>query len=214
MAQSAAADLPPHQGLFNLAGAPAPAAASRGPASPSAPAQPAAPRPAAPRIEPRLVASTAAPAAAKPAAPPLRPALSLAAVAPKSVALPGGNAQVQPKPEAAPRRIQASGEPISRGRFLKTIEHFAKTEEAKAIGAAVARVRAREVELAIQHAAKTRARYLACVVDLGANRTPLSRANVAELAELRKAHEELEQGIDALTQAIREGLVDVVGVEN
>ena len=152
--------------------------------------------------------------AAKPAAPTLRPALSLAAVAPKSVALPGGNAQVQPKPEAAPRRIQASGEPISRGRFLKTIEHFAKTEEAKAIGAAVARVRAREVELAIQHAAKTRARYLACVVDLGANRTPLSRANVAELAELRKAHEELEQGIDALTQAIREGLVDVVGVEN
>lgn len=201
MAQSAAAELPPHQGLFNLAGAPAPA-------------RPAPARPAPARLEPRLVASNAMPAASKPAAPPLRPALSLATAAPKSAALPVGNAQVQPKPEAAPRRPQANGEPISRSRFLKTIEHFAKTEKAKAIGAAVARVRAREVELAIQHAAKTRARYLACVVDLGANRTPLSRANLAELAELRKAHEELEHGIDALTQAIREGLVDVVGVEN
>jgi hypothetical protein len=40
----------------------------------------------------------------------------------------------------------------------------------------------------------------------------LSRSNVAELAELRKAHEELEQGLEALTGAIREGLVDVVGV--
>jgi hypothetical protein len=205
MAQSAAADLPPHQGLFNLAGAPAQAAA---PAVPrfagSAPAA---------RVEPRLVASNPAPKPA-PAAPAARPALSLApaAAAPKSIALPGGNAQVQPKPEVPPKRVQPAGEPISRGRFLKTLEHFAKTEEAKAIGSAVARVRAREVELAVQHAAKTRARYLACVVDLGANRSPLTRSNVAELAELRKAHEELEQGLDALTQAIREGLVDVVGV--
>jgi hypothetical protein len=201
MAQSAAADLPPHQGLFDLAGAGAPAA------------KPAARFPGAARIEPRLVASNATPAP-KPAAPQPRPALALApaAAAPKSIALPGGNAQVQPKPQAPPARVQPSGEPISRGRFLKTLEHFAKTEEAKAIGAAVARVRAREVELAVQFAAKTRARYLASVVDLGANRSPLSRSNVAELAELRKAHEELEQGIDALTQAIREGLVDVVGV--
>lgn len=208
MAQSAAADLPPHQGLFNLGEAPAQAAKPTPRFAGSAPAA----RPET-RIEPRLVASNPVP---KPAPAPVqaRPALALApaAAAPKSIALPGGNAQVQPKPEAPPKRVQPAGEPISRGRFLKTLEHFAKTEEAKAIGSAVARVRAREVELAVQHAAKTRARYLACVVDLGANRSPLTRSNVAELAELRKAHEELEQGIDALTNAIREGLVDVVGV--
>ena len=204
MAQSAAADLPPHQGLFNLASPGTPPAA-KNPAPRFAGSAPAA------RIEPRLVASNPAP---KPAPQPARPALSLApaAAAAKAPALAGGNTQVQPKPEAPPARIQPAGEPISRGRFLKTLEHFAKMEEAKAIGSVVARVRAREVELAVQHAAKTRARYLACVVDLGANRTPLSRSNVAELAELRKAHEELEQGLDALTQAIREGLVDVVGV--
>lgn len=204
MAQSAAADLPPHQGLFNLAAAPA-QAEKPAPRFPGA-------RPEM-RMEPKLVASNPAPAP-KPAVPAARPALALApaAASPKTIALPGGNAQVQPKPEAPPKRLQPVGEPMSRGRFLKTLEHFAKTEEAKAIGSAVARVRAREVELAVQFAAKTRARYLACVVDLGANRSPLSRSNVAELAELRKAHEELEQGIDALTSAIREGLVDVVGV--
>jgi hypothetical protein len=137
MAQSAAADLPPHQGLFNLAGAPAspaPAPAARFPgAAPTG------------RIEPRLVASNPAPAP-KPATSPARPALALApaAAAPaKSIALPGGNAQVQPKPVAPPARVQPSGEPISRGRFLKKLEHFAKTEEAKAIGSAVARARAR-----------------------------------------------------------------------
>lgn len=202
MAQSAAAELPPHQGLFNLAAPPA-QAEKPAPRFPGA-------RPEM-RIEPKLVASNPVP---KPAPAQARPALALApaAAAPKTIALPGGNAQVQPRPEAPPKRIQPAGEPMSRGRFLKTLEHFAKTEEAKAIGSAVARVRAREVELAVQFAAKTRARYLACVVDLGANRSPLSRSNVAELAELRKAHEELEQGIDALTSAIREGLVDVVGV--
>jgi hypothetical protein len=205
MPQHAAADLPPHQGLFNLAAAPAAKPAPR--FAGSAPAA----RPET-RKEPRLVASNPAPVAAP--SPALRPALALApaSAAPKTIALPGGNGQVQPKPEAPPRRAQPAGEPMSRGRFLKTLEHFAKTEEAKAIGTAVARVRAREVELAVQYAAKTRARYLACVVDLGANRAPLSRVNVAELAELRKAHEELEHGIDALTSAIREGLVDVVGV--
>jgi len=94
MAQSAA-DLPPHQGLFNLAGAPAQAA------------RPAVPRFAgsaqAARVEPRLVASNPAPKPA-PAAVQARPALSLspAAAAPKSIALPGGKAQVQPKPEVPP----------------------------------------------------------------------------------------------------------------
>jgi hypothetical protein len=214
MAQSAAADLPPHQGLFNL---------GTGPSTPAANTAPAMRFPGAAvmgqRIEPRLVATNPAPApVAKPATanqPPLKPALSLApsaAPAAKTLALPGGNAQVQPKPEAAPKRVQPDGEPMSRGRFLKTIEHLAKTEEAKAINSAVARVKVREVELAVQHAAKARARYLASVVDLGANRTPLTRANVAELAELRKAHEELEQGIEALTDAIREGLVEIAGV--
>lgn len=214
MAQSATADLPPHQGLFNL---------GTGPSAPAPNAAPAARFPSAAatgqRIEPRLVATNPAPApVAKPTTasqPPLKPALSLApsaAPAAKTIALPGGNAQVQPKPEAAPKRVQPDGEPMSRGRFLKTIEHLAKTEEAKAIHSAVARVKVREVELAVQHAAKARARYLASVVDLGANRTPLTRANVAELAELRKAHEELEQGIEALTNAIREGLVEIVGV--
>jgi len=216
MAQSATADLPPHQGLFNLGTGP-------GPGAPAPNAAPAARFPGAAaigqRIEPRLVATNPAPApVAKPstaAQPPLKPALSLApsaAPAAKTIALPGGNAQVQPKPEAAPKRVMNDGEPMSRGRFLKTIEHLAKTEEAKAINSAVARVKVREVELAVQHAAKARARYLASVVDLGANRTPLTRANVAELAELRKAHEELEQGIEALTGAIREGLVEIVGV--
>lgn len=213
MAQSAAADLPPHQGLFNLGGGTAPAGQSPAPAAMRFPGV----APAGQRIEPRLVATnpvpTPKPAVANP--PPLKPSLSLApsaAPAAKSIALPGGNAQVQPKPEATPKRVQPDGEPMSRGRFLKTIEHLSKTEEAKAIHSAVARVKVREVELAVQHAAKARARYLASVVDLGANRTPLTRANVAELAELRKAHEELEQGIEALTDAIREGLVDIAGV--
>ncbi|MBI1244645.1 MAG: hypothetical protein GC202_06535 [Alphaproteobacteria bacterium] len=218
MSQSAAADLPAHKGLFNLSSPPPP------------PAQ-AAPEPArtaqifdGKRIEPRLVtlhsavspAPSPAPAAvpapvAKPAA---RPQLAVAStnLAPRGAAPAGGNAQVQPKPQAVARKPVESGEPISRGRFLKTIEHLAKTEEAKAAADIVTRVRAREVEQAVQHAARARARYLACVVDLGANRAPVGRANVAELAELRLAHEELSKGIDALTDAIREGLIDIVGV--
>jgi hypothetical protein len=214
MAQSAAADLPQHQGLFNLGTAPNGAGPNPAVAAPAA-RFPGATPVSGQRIEPRLVATNPAPAPKPATPPPLKPALSLApsaAPAAKTVALPGGNAQVQPKPEAAPKRVQPEGEPMSRGRFLKTIEHLAKTEEAKAINSAVARVKVREVELAVQHAAKARARYLASVVDLGANRTPLTRANVAELAELRKAHEELEQGIEALTGAIREGLVEIVGV--
>jgi len=121
-------------------------------------------------------------------------------------------AQVQPKPQAGPRRVVDTAEPMSRGRFLKTIEHLAKTEEAKAVAEIVTRVRAREVEQAIQQNARARARYLASVVDLGANRSPVGRANINELAELRRAHEELSKGLDALSDAIREGLVDVIGV--
>jgi hypothetical protein len=119
---------------------------------------------------------------------------------------------VQPKPLAAARRPLDAAEPISRARYLKTLEHLGKTEESKAIGEIVARVRAREVVQAIQHTARARARYLACVVDLGANRSPIGRSNIEELATLRQAHEELAKGIDALSDAIREGLVDIVGV--
>jgi hypothetical protein len=47
---------------------------------------------------------------------------------------------------------------------------------------------------------------------MGANRASISRNNIEELSSLRKAHEELTEGIDALTNAIREGLIDIVGV--
>lgn len=214
MSQAAAADLPAHKGLFNLNGpvpAPTPAAAESARPLPVIDGK---------RIEPRLVPlhSAVNPPAAAPAAPGAKPAarpqLAVAStnLAPRGAAPAGGNAQVQPKPQAVARKPVESSEPMSRGRFLKTIEHLAKTEEAKAAGDIVTRVRAREVEQAVQHAARARARYLACVVDLGANRSPVGRANVSELAELRLAHEELSKGIEALTDAIREGLIDIVGV--
>jgi len=193
MPHAAAADLPPHQGLFNLAAQ----AKAQGPA----------------RVEPRLVPvmppAAPAPAAAKPAA--ARPQLALAAS--KAAPAPaGGNAQVQPRPQAPGTRRLDAMEPMSRGRFLKTIEHLAKTEEAKAVDEIVTRVRAREVEQAILHQARARARYLAAVVDLGASRASVGRTALIELGELRRAHEELSKGLDALSDAIREGLVDVVGV--
>lgn len=212
MSQAATADLPSHKGLFNLAAqsqaeAPAPARRSLLSATEGT------------RIEPRLVPVTsAAPAPAALAAQPrtaaARPQLAVAStnLVPRGAAPAGGSAQVQPKPQAPARRMPDAAEPMSRGRFLKTIEHLAKTEEAKAVGEIVTRVRAREVEQAIQHSARARARYLACVVDLGANRSPVGRANVEELSALRRAHEELSKGMDALADAIREGLVDVVGV--
>ncbi len=219
MSQAVATELPAHKGLFNLsgpAGSSVPEAAR--PAAPAV-ASVAAPMADGKRIEPRLVPlSNPPPPAAAPVAaktPPARPQLAVAStnLAPRGPAPAGGNAQVQPKPQAAALRKPADpAEPISRGRFLKTIEHLAKTEEAKAAADIVTRVRAREVEQAVQHAARARARYLACVVDLGVNRAPVGRANVAELAELRRAHEELSKGIDALTDAIREGLIDIVGV--
>ncbi|MCZ8310653.1 MAG: hypothetical protein ACK5U4_20420 [Rhodospirillales bacterium] len=189
MTQSALSDLPQHQGLFNLSKTPAQIAvvASRSSVPASAPA----PVP-------------------TPTAKPSAPTTNL--VAKPTLASVGGSTQVQPKPIAALRRAPEAAAPISRGRYLKTLEHLAKTEEARSIGQIVAQVRAREVEQAVQLAARARARYLACVVDLGANRAPISRNNIEELAALRKAHEELTEGIDALTNAIREGLIDIVGV--
>jgi hypothetical protein len=208
MPQAATANLPSHKGLFDLAGQAAGAPASQAPHFGSSA-----------RIEPRLVPVVAAPAAApvpQPAKPQpaARPQLAVAStnLVARGPAPAGGSAQVQPKPQAGPRRAPDPMEPMSRGRFLKTIEHLAKTEEAKAVGEIVTRVRAREVEQAIQHAARARARYLASVVDLGANRSPVGRVNIEELSGLRRAHEELSKGIDALSDAIREGLVDVVGV--
>jgi hypothetical protein len=212
MPQAATADLPAHKGLFDLAGQ------TPGSAAPAAaPARSILPRIEGKRVEPRLVpvvaATAPAPAPAPAPAAAARPQLAVAStnLAPRAPAAAGGNAQVQPKPQAAPRRVDAM-EPMSRGRYLKTIEHLAKTEEAKAVEEIVTRVRAREVEQAIQHSARARARYLACVVDLGANRSPIGRANIEELGALRRAHEELAKGLDALSDAIREGLVDVVGV--
>lgn len=211
MSQAATADLPSHKGLFNLASQNQPEAAQPARRSLFSGTEGS-------RIEPRLVPVTsAAPAPAAPALRPaatVRPQLAVAStnLAPRGAAPAGGSAQVQPKPQAAARRMPDAAEPMSRGRFLKTIEHLAKTEEAKAVGEIVTRVRAREVEQAIQHSARARARYLACVVDLGANRSPVGRANVEELSALRRAHEELSKGMDALADAIREGLVDVVGV--
>lgn len=208
MPQAATADLPSHKGLFDLAGQTAGAPPSLAPHFGSSM-----------RIEPRLVPVVAAPAT--PSAPPpaksqpaVRPQLAVAStnLVARGAVPAGGSAQVQPKPQAGPRRAPDAMEPMSRGRFLKTIEHLAKTEEAKAVSEIVTRVRAREVEQAIQHAARARARYLASVVDLGANRSPVGRVNIEELSGLRRAHEELSKGIDALSDAIREGLVDVVGV--
>jgi hypothetical protein len=183
MTQSAASDLPHHQGLFNLSKNAAPFA---------------------------VVGSKAAAPAAMPAPKPSAPTTNL--VAKPTLTTVGGSTQVQPKPVAAMRRAPEAAAPISRGRYLKTLEHLAKTEESRSIGQIVSQVRAREVEQAVQLAARARARYLACVVDLGANRAPISRNNIEELAALRKAHEELTEGIDALTNAIREGLIDIVGV--
>lgn len=204
MPQAATANLPSHKGLFDLAGQAAGAPPSQTPHFGSSM-----------RIEPRLVPVAAAPAPQPVKQPPAaRPQLAVAStnLVPRGPAPAGGSAQVQPKPQAGPRRTPDAMEPMSRGRFLKTIEHLAKTEEAKAVGEIVTRVRAREVEQAIQHAARARARYLASVVDLGANRSPVGRVNIEELSGLRRAHEELSKGIDALSDAIREGLVDVVGV--
>ena len=192
MTQSAMSDLPHHQGLFNLSKTPAQLAVVA-----SAPARTAA----APASMPAQPAPTSKPSA---------PTTNL--VAKPTLASVGGSTQVQPKPIAALRRAPEAAAPISRGRYLKTLEHLAKTEEARSIGQIVAQVRAREVEQAVQLAARARARYLACVVDLGANRAPISRNNIEELAALRKAHEELTEGIDALTNAIREGLIDIIGV--
>ncbi len=212
MPQAATAEMPSHKGLFNLAGQPGAETPAASPAKPHFGSST--------RVEPRLVPVTAAvsapaPAPAAPAASaPARPQLAVAStnLAPRGAAPAGGMAQVQPKPVAGPRRTVDAMEPMSRGRYLKTIEHLAKTEEAKAVAEIVTRVRAREVEQAIQQNARARARYLASVVDLGANRSPVGRANINELAELRRAHEELSKGLDALADAIREGLVDVVGV--
>jgi hypothetical protein len=195
MTQSALSDLPQHQGLFNLSKSPAQLAVVASKPLPVA-----------------AVAPTPIPTAA-----PVAPAQKAAAPTTNLVAKPtltpvGGSSQVQPKPIAALRRVPEAAAPISRGRYLKTLEHLAKTEEARSIGQIVAQVRAREVEQAVQVAARARARYLACVVDMGANRAPISRNNIEELASLRKAHEELAEGIDALTNAIREGLIDIVGV--
>jgi|GEM_PF-5557006 len=195
MAQTAFAEKPLHQGLFNLAKPAAGLVAMPMPVPPS-PAPSAAPNPIA-----RLV-PVAAPSSSL--APNLAPKAALPA--------PAGATQVQPKPVAVARRVPEAAAPISRGRYLKSLEHMAKTEESKAIVEIVARVRAREVEHAVLLTARARARYLACVVDLGANRTPVGRGNIEELAALRKAHEEMSKGLDALTGAIREGLVDIVGV--
>lgn len=209
MPQAATADLPPHHGLFNLAGQ------TKAPDGQKPPRSFMPESAAGARVEPRLVpvmppaAPAPAAAAAKPA--PARPQLAIAAS--KTAPAPsGGNAQVQPRPQAPGTRKLDAMEPMSRGRFLKTIEHLAKTEEAKAVDEIVTRVRAREVEQAILHQARARARYLAAVVDLGASRATVNRTNIAELGELRRAHEELSKGLDALSDAIREGLVDVVGV--
>jgi hypothetical protein len=184
MTQSALSDLPQHQGLFNLSKSPAQLAVVASKPSPAATPTPA----------PKASAPTAN-LVAKPTLTPV-----------------GGSTQVQPKPIAALHRVPEAAAPISRGRYLKTLEHLAKTEEARSIGQIVAQVRAREIEQAVQVAARARARYLACVVDMGANRAPISRNNIEELSSLRKAHEELTEGIDALTNAIREGLIDIVGV--
>ena len=186
MTQSALSDLPQHQGLFNLSKSPAQLA---------------------------VVASKPSPAATPAATPAPKASAPTANLVAKPTLTPvGGSSQVQPKPIAALRRVPEAAAPISRGRYLKTLEHLAKTEGARSIGQIVAQVRAREVEQAVQVAARARARYLACVVDMGANRAPISRNNIEELASLRKAHEELAEGIDALTNAIREGLIDIVGV--
>ncbi len=214
MSQAATADLPSHKGLFNLASQNQPEAAQAQPARRSLFSGTEGSR-----IEPRLVPVTSAAPAPAPVAPAPRPATARPQLAvastnlvPRGAAPAGGSAQVQPKPQVPARRMPDAMEPMSRGRFLKTIEHLAKTEEAKAVGEIVTRVRTREVEQAIQHSARARARYLACIVDLGANRSPVGRANVEELSALRRAHEELSKGMDALADAIREGLVDVVGV--
>ena len=192
MTQSALSDLPQHQGLFNLSKSPAQLAVVASKPSPAAtPAATPAPTP------------TPAPKASAPTA---------NLVAKPTLTPVGGSTQVQPKPIAALHRVPEAAAPISRGRYLKTLEHLAKTEEARSIGQIVAQVRAREIEQTIQVAARARARYLACVVDMGANRAPISRNNIEELSSLRKAHEELTGGIDALTNAIREGLIDIVGV--
>jgi hypothetical protein len=150
--------------------------------------------------------------ASKPSPPPKASAPTANLVAKPTLTPIGGSTQVQPKPIAALHRVPEAAAPISRGRYLKTLEHLAKTEEARSIGQIVAQVRAREIEKTIQVAARARARYLACVVDMGANRASISRNNIEELSSLRKAHEELTEGIDALTNAIREGLIDIVGV--
>jgi hypothetical protein len=186
MTQSALSDLPQHQGLFNLSKSPAQLAVVASKPSPAATPTP-----------------TPAPKASAPTA---------NLVAKPTLTPVGGSTQVQPKPIAALHRVPEAAAPISRGRYLKTLEHLAKTEEARSIGQIVAQVRAREIEQAVQVAARARARYLACVVDMGANRAPISRNNIEELSSLRKAHEELTEGIDALTNAIREGLIDIVGV--
>ena len=196
MAQTAFADKPIHQALFNLAkptGGLVALSTSTPPPTPSAaPLVAPAPAPIARVVPVNAPTPNLAPKAALPA--------------------PVGATQVQPKPIAVARREPEAAAPVSRGRYLKSLEHMAKTEESKAILEIVARVRPREVEHAVLLTARARARYLACVVDLGANRTPISRGNIEELAALRKAHEEMSKGLDALTGAIREGLVDIVGV--
>jgi hypothetical protein len=133
MTQSALSDLPQHQGLFNLSKSPAQLA---------------------------VVASKPSPAATPAATPAPKASAPTANLVAKPTLTPiGGSTQVQPKPIAALHRVPEAAAPISRGRYLKTLEHLAKTEEARSIGQIVAQVRAREIEKTIQVAARARARY-------------------------------------------------------
>jgi hypothetical protein len=109
--------------------------------------------------------------------------------------------------------LSKPGEIVSVARFAKSMRDRSRAAQYDKTKAMVGRIEQLEIDMLIDIGAKTRARYISKLLEIGRANKPLSFSASEEVRGLREQHEEIMRGLDLLREALERGEVEIEGVE-
>jgi hypothetical protein len=109
--------------------------------------------------------------------------------------------------------LSRPGEIVSVARFAKSMRDRSRAAQYDKTKAMVGRIEQLEIDMLIDIGAKTRARYISKLLEIGRANKPLSFSASEEVRGLREQHEEIMRGLDLLREALERGEVEIEGVE-
>lgn len=102
---------------------------------------------------------------------------------------------------------------ISVARYAKSMRERSRAAQYDRTKAMVGKIEQDEIDMLIELGARTRARYISKLLEIGRSNKPLSFSASEEVRGLREQQEEIERGLEILRDALERGEIEIAGVE-